>query len=197
MSRPRHPKPAIEKAVQYAEHDFARIVGSVSELTQHVEDALFNAGCDDATLSIQYGLLYMEFSRSAPSLEDAIIGAINDVRNARIGAEVLRVDECDLVTPSEIARRIGRTRQLIHQYMNGTRGPGGFPPPECHLTDNAPLWAWCAVSYWLVQNGLLRPEKAWNAEVVEAINNFLESERQRQRYPELIDEITRGLTIHS
>ena len=197
MSRPRHPKPAIEKAVQYAEHDFALIVGGVEALPQHVEDALFNAGCDDATLSIQYGLLYMEFSRSAPSLEDAIIGAINDVRNAGIGAEVLRVDECDLVTPSEIARRIGRTRQLIHQYMNGTRGPGGFPPPECHLTDNAPLWAWCAVSYWLVQNDLLRPEEGWNAEVVEAINNFLESERQRQRYPELVDEIARGLTIHN
>lgn len=183
------------------EHDFALIVGGVGELTQHVEDALFNAGCDDATLSIQYGLLYMEFSRSAPSLEDAIIGAINAVRNAvrnaGIGAEVLRVDECDLVTPSEIARRIGRTRQLIHQYMNGTRGPGGFPPPECHLTDNAPLWAWCAVSYWLVQNDLLRPEVGWNAEVVKAINNYLESERQRQRYPELVDEIARGLTIHN
>jgi len=183
------------------EHDFALIVGGVGELTQHVEDALFNAGCDDATLSIQYGLLYMEFSRSAPALEDAIIGAINAVRNAvrnaGIGAEVLRVDECDLVTPSEIARRIGRTRQLIHQYMNGTRGPGGFPPPECHLTDNAPLWTWCAVSYWLVQNDLLRPEVGWNAEVVEAINNFLESERQRQRYPELVDEIARGLTIHN
>ena len=177
------------------EHDFALIVGGASELTQHVEDSLFHAGCDDATLSIQYGLLYMEFSRSATSLEDAIIGAINDVRSAGIGGEVLRVDECDLVTPSEIARRIGRTRQLIHQYMNGTRGPGGFPPPECHLTDNAPHWTWCAVSYWLVQNNLLRPEEGWNAEVVEAINNFLESERQRQRYPELLDEIARGLPV--
>ncbi len=87
------------------------------------------------------------------------------------GAQVLRVDECDLVTPSEIARRIGRSRQLVQQYICGKRGPGGFPPPECHLTDHAPLWAWCAVSYWLVQNNLLRPEVGWNAEVVEAIND--------------------------
>jgi len=273
MSRPRHPKPAIEKAVQYAEqqgwrvelrtgmpgegstvhsvlgkaalsasgqprktrtvtrgifestwmrvrigltqiatqrgsqrnmnesitnpcepeHDFALIVDGVGELTQRVEDALFNAGCDDATLSIQYGLLYLEFSRSAKSLEEAIISAINDVRNADIGAEVLRVDECNLVTMSEIARRIGRSRQLVHQYMIGKRGPGGFPPPECHLTDHAPLWAWCAVSYWLVQNNLLRPEEGWNAEVVEAINNYLEWERQRLRHPELLEEIKRSL----
>ncbi|MFN9915364.1 MAG: hypothetical protein ACK53L_22430, partial [Pirellulaceae bacterium] len=55
------------------------------------------------------------------------------------------------------------------------------------------LWAWCAVSYWLVQNNLLRPEESWNAEVVEAINNWLEYERQRRRYPKLIDTIRRGL----
>lgn len=176
-----------------SEFDFALILGGVAELTSSVEDALFNVGCNDATLSIQYGLLYLEFSRSAKSLEVAIISAINDVRKSNTGAEVLRVDECNLVTASEIARRIGRSRQLVHQYMTGQRGPGGFPPPECHLTDHAPLWAWCAVSYWLVQNNLLRQEESRNAEVVEAINNWLESARQRQRYPQLLDEITRGL----
>ena len=176
-----------------SEFDFALILGGVAELTSSVEDALFNVGCNDATLSIQYGLLYLEFSRSAKSLEVAIISAINDVRKSNTGAEVLRVDECNLVTASEIARRIGRSRQLVHQYMTGQRGPGGFPPPECHLTDNAPLWAWCAVSYWLVQNNLLRLEESRNAVVVEAINNWLESARQRQRYPQLLDEITRAL----
>ena len=175
------------------EHDFALIVDGVPELTQQVEDAFFEAGCDDATLSMQYGLLYLEFSRSAKSLESAIISAITDIVKAGVGAHVLRVDECNLVTASEIARRINRSRQLVHQYMTGKRGPGGFPPPECHLTDHAPLWAWCAVSYWLVQNSLLRPEEGWNAEVVEAINNFLEWDRQRQRHPELLDEIERRL----
>jgi len=51
---------------------------------------------------MQYGRLYIEFSRSATSLEVAIISAIHDVRNAGVGAEVLRVDECNLVTASEI-----------------------------------------------------------------------------------------------
>ena len=177
------------------EYDFALIVGGASELTESVEDALFAAGCDDATLSIQYGLLYMEFSRPARSLKDAIINAIRDVQNAGIGAAVLRVDENSLVTASDIARRIGRSRQLVHQYMTGQRGPGAFPPPECHLADHAPLWAWCAVSHWLVQNNLLRPEESWNAEVVAAINRVLESARQRQRCPALLDEITRELQL--
>jgi hypothetical protein len=74
------------------EYDFALIVGGVSELTSAIEDSFFQAGCDDATVSMQNGRLYIEFSRSALSLEDAIISAINDVRNANIGAEVLRVD---------------------------------------------------------------------------------------------------------
>ena len=177
------------------EHDFALIVGGVSELTQQVEDALFEAGCDDATLSIQYGLLYMEFSRSAKSLKDAIVSAIRDVQKAGINAQVLRVDECNLVTASDIARKLDRSRQQIHQYMTGQRGPGAFPPPECHLADHAPLWRWCAVSYWLVQNNLLRPEESWNAEVVEAINNVLDSARQPAHYAKLMAEITRDLQL--
>jgi len=90
------------------EYDFALIVGGVAELTPAVEDALFQAGCDDATASMQFGRLYIEFSRSATSLEDVMIGAIHAVRKAGIGAEVLRVDECNLVTASEIATWLGR-----------------------------------------------------------------------------------------
>lgn len=172
------------------EHDFALIVEGVPELSDRVQDALFEAGCDDATLSIQYGLLYIEFSRSAPSIKDAIVSAVRDVTAAGIGARVVRVDDCNLVTPAEIARRIGRSRQMVHQYMTGARGPGGFPPPACHLTDRAPLWQWCAVSHWLASNGLVRPEVSRDAAVVEAINNAFE----RRRLPaELIDEIAREL----
>jgi hypothetical protein len=174
------------------EHEFALIVGGVT-LTPEVEDALFEAGCDDATLSVQYGLLYMDFSRNAPSLQAAIVSAIREVREARIGARVLRVDECDLVTPSEIARRIGRSRQLVAQYISGLRGPGGFPPPECHLTEGAPLWAWGAVCYGLARNDILRPAEGWNAAVVATINNWLEVERHRERNPELVEAIKREL----
>ena len=175
------------------EHDFALILTGVHELTSEVEDALFEAGCDDATLSVQYGYIYIEFSRSAATLKDAILSAIRDVRKANIGADVWRVDECNLVTPSEIARRIGRSRQLVHQYMTGKRGPGGFPAPECNFTDGAPLWAWCAVSYWLCQNDMIRPEELQNAEIVAAINNLLEGVRQRGRNPDLVAEVARAV----
>lgn len=177
------------------EYDFALVVSGVPALTTEVENGLFNAGCEDATLSIQYGLLYVEFSRTAKSLKDAILSAIHDVHKADIGAEVIRVDECNLVTASEIARRIERSRQLVHQYMTGQRGPGGFPPPECHLSEGSPLWAWCAVSHWLAQNDILRPEDSWNAEVVSAINTAMEAARQRIRQPKLVAEIAKELQL--
>lgn len=169
------------------EFDFALIVGGVPELTDTVMDALFAAGCDDATVSMQHGLVYLEFSRAAQSLQDAIISAIKDVVDAGIGAKVLRVDDCNLVTQSEIARRMGRSRQMVYQYITGERGPGGFPPPACLLTEQRPLWQWCAVSYWLYTHNLLREEECLHAAVVEAINNLLE---RQQMPPGLFEQVS-------
>lgn len=171
------------------EFDFKLVIDGVPDLTDAVEDALFKAGCDDATFSIQFGRLCADFSRRAPSLETAILSAIGDVAKAGIGAAVSRVDECDYVTPAEIARRINRTRQQVCQYIKGTRGPGKFPPPECHLSDRAPLWAWCAVSHWLAANNLIRPEEQWNAQVIASINTMLDYVRQSREYPQLVREI--------
>src|SRR4051794_13075881 len=111
------------------EYEFSLVLNGVSELSEEVENALFESGCDDATLSISYGRIFMEFARSATSLKAAVLSAIRDVRNAGIKADVLYVDECNMVTQAEIARRIKRSRQLVHQYITGQRGPGGFPPP--------------------------------------------------------------------
>lgn len=175
------------------EYDFALVVSGVVDLNDDVMDALHEAGCDDATVTLRYGLLFIEFSRSAESLEKALISAILNVRQADIGAEVIRVNECDLVSAADIARRINRSRQLISQYIKGERGPGGFPPPYCFLAEDKPLWAWCAVSYWLAENQLIRPEESRDADVVEAINNFLEQQRQRRRHPDLVAQVERDL----
>jgi len=170
--------------------EFALIIAGVTELTDEVLDRLFEAGCDDATASIQHGVLYLEFSRSDASLEHAILSAIHDVTNAEIGAEVRRVDQYDLVTPAEIARRIGRSRQLVHQYIRGDRGPGGFPAPDRQLRGAHPLWSWCSVSRWLAAHDLLQPEQSHHATVLGAINNLLE---RRHLPTELVDELSRRL----
>jgi hypothetical protein len=156
------------------EHDFVLVLEGITDLTTEVEDALFEAGCDDATLSMRAGRAFLTFTRNAPTMKKAILSAIADVQKANIGARVLRVDSCNLVTQAEIARRIDRTRQLVSQYITGVRGPGGFPAPACDITEGAPLWYWCEVAYWLWQNGMVKEEVVRAARDTAAINSALE-----------------------
>src|SRR5208282_2414943 len=120
-------KPRIECE---REHDFALVLSGITELTPEVQDALFEAGCDDATISVRAGRVYLTFSRNSRSLKDAILTAIQDVKSARIGADVLRVDVCNLVTQADIARKIGRSRQLVHSTSPAFEVLETFPLPR-------------------------------------------------------------------
>ncbi len=106
------------------------------------------------------------------------------MRESGIGATVLRVDQCNLVTQAEIARRIGRSRQLVHQYITGGRGPCGFPPPACHITEGAPLWYWCEVALWLSEHDIIKEEDSREAQDLAIINSALELAWQRKVSPE-------------
>jgi len=170
------------------EHDFTLVLDGVPQLDRKVMDALYEAGCDDATPSIRSGRMFLTFSRNAILISEAILSAISDVHKAKIGAEILRVDDCNLVTQSEIGHRSRRSRQQIHQYITGERGPGNFPPPACNINDNHSLWYWCEVANWLYENNLIKEEILRDAEEVAFINSYLEMEFQRKRHPELAKE---------
>jgi hypothetical protein len=173
------------------EHDFTLVLSGITELKPEVQDALFEAGCDDATPSLRCGRPFLTFSRAAPTLKDAILSAIRDIKKANIGAEVLRIDACNLVNQSEIAHKIGRTRQLVHQYITGERGPGSFPPPACNVSDDAdsPLWYWCEVAQWLYEHNMITEEAVRDAQVVSLINDVLELNHQRKIEPTLTEEV--------
>jgi hypothetical protein len=177
------------------EHEFTLVLAGISELTQNVVDALFEAGCDDATIASRSGRIVATFSRTAPSLKDAILTAIRCVRKANVGADVLRVDSCNLVTQADIARNIGRSRQLVHQYWTGARGPGGFPPPACELCDGTSLWLWCEVAFWLWEHDMIKEDVLRNAQQVEAINSVLEMEWQKRANRELTEEVMRAVSV--
>jgi hypothetical protein len=171
------------------EHDFVLVLTGISELSEEMENALFDAGCDDCTISLRSARVFLTFNRTADSMEMAILSAIRDVRRANIGATVLWVDDCNLVTQSEIGRKIGRPRQQVHQYVTGERGPGGFPPPACHITEKAPLWRWCEVANWLWLNGIIKENALREAEAIEAINSFLGYCHQRTTNPDLMNRL--------
>ena len=130
-------------------HTFTLLLVNEHELTTELEDALFEAGCDDGMLFSKNQVVYIEFDRDADSLEEAIVSAINDVESA--GFQVARVEPSDLVTSAEISRRANRSRQSVAQIIKGKRGKGGFPIPVAGVTSKTSVWSWAEVSNWLLK----------------------------------------------
>ena len=66
--------------------DFDLALDGLHDLSTPLEDALFEAGCDDATLSAQAGRVTLHFTRTAPSFDDAVRSALRDVEKAQLTA---------------------------------------------------------------------------------------------------------------
>lgn len=174
----------LKKVPRTNRHEFALVLDGVIEITAKIENALFEAGCDDATLCMRNGRAFLVFSREASSLTDAILSAIRDVARSDIGARVLRVDESQLVTQADIARRLGWSRQLVHQYVTGARGPKCFPPPVGQLTPRVLLWYWSDVARWLKTHELADGPTIREAWQIGLINNDLERRYLQRLAPE-------------
>lgn len=94
-------------------YQFTLVLKNVDEKTAGLEDSLYEAGCDDALINYRNSAVYLEFDREAGSLEDAVVSAIKNVRSATIDADVASVAPENLVTESEIAKRLNLSRQTI------------------------------------------------------------------------------------
>jgi len=127
---------------------FSLILAGVDGVGAELENALYEAGCDDALLGSRGGVVFLDFDREAPSFFAAVVSAVADVGGAGLGLRVDRVEPDDLVTAAEIARRTERTRESIRLLMEGDRGPGGFPAPVANLTRRSPIWRWTDVAAW-------------------------------------------------
>ena len=76
-------------------HEFTLIL-SVEEVTDDQCNALYEAGCDDGTVSTSERVTRIDFCRDAPTLEEAIRSAIGNVNAA--GLQVARVEiEADAI----------------------------------------------------------------------------------------------------
>lgn len=179
----------LKKVPRTARHEFTLVLDGVIEITAKLENALFESGCDDATLTMRNGRAFLLFSREAPSLTDAVLSAIRDVARSELGVSVLRVDESQLVTQADIARRLGWSRQLVHQYVTGVRGPKRFPPPVGQLTPRVMLWYWCDVARWLKTHGLADGPNIQEAWQISLINNDLERRHLLRLAPDEADTL--------
>lgn len=155
-------------------HAFSIIADGLDPFEPGLDDRFFEAGCDDATIAFQKGLLVLDFDRESPSLARAIKTAIQDVR--KVGARVRHVEPDQFVSLSDIAARSGLTRQAASHYANGSRGKG-FPRPVARITTDSPLWDWVEVARWLRRHGRLSRLDVVHARVVRRANQRLVEDR--------------------
>ena len=159
-------------------YTFTLILSGFTELSENVEDRVFESGCDDALLNFRDGVPYLDFDRVAESLIEAIITAINDIEGTGIGARVIRVEPDELVTASEIAERTGRSRESIRLLAEGKRGKGDFPPPLRGVKSRTRFWRWAEVALWISEHGgKLSGSSLDEAHTIAAVNGALELRR--------------------
>lgn len=138
-------------------YKFTLVLKNVNENTDNLEDSLFEAGCDDSLINFRNGVAYLEFDRKASSLEEAVISAIKNVQSSSVDAEVASVAPDNIVTESEIAKRLNLPRQTVSLWTKGNRRKF-FPAPVMRLTEKSPLWKWNEVCSWLYENKIIEDE---------------------------------------
>ena len=167
--------------------EFRLILDQLPE-DEAVFDALFEAGCDDGTFGWVDDLAFVDFHRVAPTYLDAVTSAIRAVERVP-PINVERVEQDDLLTMADIARRLGRTRESVRLWVEGKRGKGGFPAPELG-TGKWRFWRWSDVLAWLDDVPEAELERA---RVIDAVNAALELRRRKAALPraerKLIDRL--------
>jgi hypothetical protein len=114
-------------------------------------DAIFEAGCDDATIGTgKTGAIALEFVREAASADEAVLSAIADVKKAIPDAKLIEVSP-DLVTPTEIASVIGCSRQNIQKIIANPKKR--FPNP-IHQSSAGGIWHLEPVLRWFMEDGV-------------------------------------------
>lgn len=67
---------------------FTLLVDGADLQTPKVQDALFEAGCDDAAFGTRKGVQYAEFDRQAQSYDNAVESAITAIKRVAPKARV-------------------------------------------------------------------------------------------------------------
>jgi hypothetical protein len=73
-------------------HEFTLVLAGVAELTSELADAVYEFMGDDIEFGTYEGIALLHVRRAAPTLREAITGAIADVHRANLGIRVVRVE---------------------------------------------------------------------------------------------------------
>lgn len=146
---------------------FTIIASGLDTEADDFEQRFFDAGCDDATISVQKGAIVLEFTREARNFAHALVSAVRAVYTT--GAKVEHIEPDYLVSLSEIAVRADVSKAAISLYAKGLRG-AGFPAPVARITTESPLWDWFEVARWMYKKRSLSLSAVVEARMVRDAN---------------------------
>ena len=111
-------------------------------------DKLFEEGCDDALVGLgRRGHIALDFTREAPTADEAILSALADVQRAIPEAKLVEATP-DLVGLTDIANLLGFSRQYMRK-LAVTKG-AGFPLP---VHEGKPaIWHLSTVLSWFADS---------------------------------------------
>jgi predicted DNA-binding transcriptional regulator AlpA len=95
---------------------------------------------------ISYATLSKSFNPGGPGLVSIALTLTAAVE--KLGGLVDDIDD-DLVDLSEIAERVGRSRETVRLWSLGRRGSGEFPLPSGLLPGSVKVWEWDSINTWL------------------------------------------------
>ncbi len=161
------------------------------ELNEQLEDIVYGGCCDDGQLSSVDGRVMLLFERNAESIVDAVFEVLSELKESGLARHILCVDPSDLVSQIQIGKRLGKKRQQIHQYVNGLRGPSGFPKPIRYTEERKPVWGWATVLNWFVKSNLIgvNSDIAKTAEELSVINGFLTNFHNRKEFGKAFNNV--------
>lgn len=175
-------------------HDFTIIASGLHPENDDIANIFFEAGCDDAAISFQKGVLILEFDREAASFSSAVISAVSDV--LKTGAKVERIEPDHLVSLADIAKRTGLSRSAITNYHQGERAKD-FPTPVARVTSESPLWDWYEVAVWMHDNEKIGREIVVEARIVKEANSVIEAQTSTQdHFVERMTERVKEIAAH-
>jgi len=70
---------------------FTLTIEGADLMSAEAQNALFEAGCDDATFSVSSGIQVADFDRESIEFADAVASAIRAIESAVAGARVVEV----------------------------------------------------------------------------------------------------------
>ena len=154
-------------------YHFVIVLSGVDTISSELEDSLFESGCDDALIASRNSVVYLVFDRIASSFIDAISSAIMNIRSSKLKIGISHIEPSDIVSLSEIARRVNRTRESIRLLAKGDRGDGSFPLPISGVDESKQLWSWIEVANWFLEKDMLSESDFDNALIIRTINDKL------------------------